>query len=703
MVKYWTAVPLAALLLALGARPGAAGLSFAAREDFPTGPAPRLAVAAQVNEDDYTDLLVADDGGMSILFGSPIGRLSAPLAVPTDTRTALLAADDLSGDGLADIAFADRYDGRIRLRRGDGTGGFEPWMELEIGGRPALLSSADVDGDHRIDLLSASAESFAVFLNYGDGRFERKAIPLAEPTSGITIADYNGDSRPDVVLLSSERRYLQLLENLGSGRFALQQKVPIQLPAQSVAVIAKAGGSPDFAIADNFGVSLVRQVAAGVFADPERLYQSGATRGLVAGHFDRDADVDLAATDEERGVVLILAGEGESKYRPAGAYDIGEGGTALSNFDLGRGQVPALAVVNRRDSCVTVLRTTKNDALLGAPVYGAGDGPVAGVARDLNADRHLDLIIADEKAGAVLVFLGSGRGRFAQHPPVRTGRGTRAVAVVDLDKDGRADIAAVNTLSNDVAVLAGTGNGTFAAPLLFATGMMPVAVAALDANADGNADLAVANQGSRSVSILHGDGEGRLIEPRNFALPRPPEFVLAGDIDGDGHTDLIVGDQSSDEVSILNGSPTGLGEPHRSEKGERIRPSIAHDFDGDGRIDLAMVDTAHDRIGVLLGSGDNVFDEPAFFPVSRRPSALIGGDFNEDRRPDLVVISTHSRTILLLANTSSDTSSDEVVVPSPPATAPLPAPESAPGATPAAPQAPGKSDDDPWRGRLRDW
>lgn len=682
------------LALVIPAASNAKLLSFAAREDFPTAPSPRLVVPADINEDEYTDLVVADDDGVSVLFGTPVGRLSAPLTVPTEIRTALLAAADFDGDGDGDLVYADRYSNDVVLRRGDGSGGFAAWRKIDVGGRPVLLSTADVDGDQRPDILTATVEGWIVLLNQGEGGFERKTTALAESPTAAALGDLNGDGRIDAVLMHSERRTLVLLENLGNGRFAPGRRIELSAPPGDAVVIDGSDGRADIAVFDITGVSLFRQLTGGEFADPSQLYPSSAVRALVTGRFTGDDRPDLAVLDSERGIALILGGEGEGRFRPAGAYDIGEGGPAVAALDLGRHQVPALAIVNRRDSCITLLRARHGGGLVGAPVYGAGEGPVSGLTRDINGDRHLDLVIADERAGAVLVFLGTGKGRFNQYPPIPTGRGTKAVAIADFDSDGKSDIAAVNSGKNDVAILAGTGQGTFASPLLFNTGTNPVDLAPLDADGDGNVDLAIANKDSRSLSILPGDGEGRLLEPRNYALPRTPDFVLAGDLNGDGHTDLIVGQRDSEEVSILKGSSSGLEDPHDSDKGERIRPSIAHDFDGDGKIDLAIVDSANDRVGVLLGSGDNLFADPIYFPVSHRPTALIAGDFNEDRRPDLVVISNSARTILLLENTSTEGDGEEeneVVVPT--------SPNPTPGAAAKSPEKPG----DPWRGKLRDW
>lgn len=674
----------------------AARLGFQAREDFPTGPAPRSVLPAHVNDDDYTDLVTSDEDGISVLFGTPLGRLSAPLAVPTELSTYLLAAGDFDGDTHDDLAYTDRNGRRIVLRRGDGSGGFTGWQELAVETRAIALAAADLDGDGHLDLIVAAGNALLSYLSNGKAFAEPKSMSLDTEISGLALADLDADHLPDVVARSAGRRQLHVFRNIGNGRFAPRQQVELPMPADDLVILdANADSRADLAVIDPLGVVFLRQVDRGEFTDPVRLYQSSGCRALGAIDLTRDGNPDLVVLDDSRAIVLVLAGDGEGGFSAAGAYDVGRASGGLAAFELGRRDVPSVAALNRRESCVTLLYNAPRGAVNGAPVYGAGEGPVGGVAADLDGDARPDVVLADEKAGAVLVYLGSDHPQFRQRPAIAVGRGTRAVAVGDFDGDRLPDIAAANFASNDVAVLAGAGDGRFASPLLLSAGVGPVALTTLDINGDGALDLAVANHGSSSVSIFIGKGDGRFEEAHNFALPRAPDFLIAGDIDGDRDADLVVGSNATDEVWILESGPAGLKQPRRSDKGEQVRPSIAADFNGDKRIDLAMVDSRHDRIGILLGAGNNVFQEPAFFPVTQQPTNLIVADFDRDKRPDLVVISTQARTILFLRNTSTPDDDDD------PAEADV-----VPGLTPA-PAPPSTSVDgsreNPWGGRVRRW
>src|SRR5512147_1884628 len=60
--------------------------AFRVRQDIPTGPGPEAAATGRVNDDAFVDLVVADDRGVSVLFGSAVGRFSAPLALPLPTE-----------------------------------------------------------------------------------------------------------------------------------------------------------------------------------------------------------------------------------------------------------------------------------------------------------------------------------------------------------------------------------------------------------------------------------------------------------------------------------------------------------------------------------------------------------------------------------------------------------------------------------------
>ncbi len=78
--------------------------------------------------------------------------------------TSLVAIEDFSGDGLADVAVSIPDEGRIAVWRGTGDGGLLSPSYYTVGNNSALVSR-DLDGDGRPDLAALGLDTVTVMLN----------------------------------------------------------------------------------------------------------------------------------------------------------------------------------------------------------------------------------------------------------------------------------------------------------------------------------------------------------------------------------------------------------------------------------------------------------------------------------------------------------------------------------------------------------
>jgi len=124
---------------------------------------------------------------------------------PTPGETDGVVAADLDGDGAMDVFFA--RDGRNRLLRGVGSGGFEDASSLlpAIEDNSTAVRLADLDGDALVDLLVINTGDPSYWLRNGGAlSFERRLLPAIGSTSFIRLggdaADIDGDGDTDVVI-----------------------------------------------------------------------------------------------------------------------------------------------------------------------------------------------------------------------------------------------------------------------------------------------------------------------------------------------------------------------------------------------------------------------------------------------------------------------------------------------------------------------
>jgi hypothetical protein len=166
-----------------------------------------LAVA-DVSGDGHPDLLVAncvDDncggpGTVDVLLGNGDGSFRPATTYSSGGAEARsIEVADLNGDGKLDLVIATG--GNIGVLLGNGDGTFEPVTNYSGGAASVLL--ADIDADGKLDLVASDGTSnFAsVLLGNGDGTFSAPfQFPLGEAQwVWLTVADLNGDGRPDVV------------------------------------------------------------------------------------------------------------------------------------------------------------------------------------------------------------------------------------------------------------------------------------------------------------------------------------------------------------------------------------------------------------------------------------------------------------------------------------------------------------------------
>ena len=302
---------------------------------------------------------------------------------------------------------------------------------------------------------------------------------------------------------------------------------------------------------------------------------------------------------------------------------------------------------------------------------------------DFDLDGHLDLVFATF-SGEYLGFLfGNGDGTFAPMSPVNIVPGGQSwpdeVAVGDVNRDGRPDVVFTRSLDSKVDVLLGTGTRTFTrtTPTTL-TSSGPNGLELGDLDGDGDLDAVVVFGGGTHgapgrASVLVNDGGGRFAVGANHEVvgtngnnPSPHDNPLAiGDIDGDGDHDVLVPGNHSTVLNVLTND--GAGRLTGSTRNVFTTPwGVAiEDLDGDGIVDIVLGGRISSRVLVLTGTGGGAFaGTPAFYSAGDHVMGVATGDFDGDRRPDVLATVPFSNQVAFLRNTMAP----------PPNAAPTPGP-----------------------------
>lgn len=399
-------------------------------------------------------------------------------------------------------------------------------------------------------------------------------------------------------------------------------------------------------------------------------------RNIAVGDFNGDGNLDMAVPNSSDRDVAILLGEGGGSFTPAGAYsvDTGTGTNASPRFvvaaDFNEDGVTDLAVSDFNNDIVVVL-SGNGDGSFQAPAsfgFGTSTGPNGMIAGDFNRDGHLDLAVATTGSNTLSFLRGNGDGTFLAALNSSAGNAPYSVAAGDFDGDGDLDLAVANrTAPGTVSVVRNNGSGTFGAPTSLTTGDNSRSVAIGDFNRDGKLDLAVANEGFFDVSILLGTGTGTFLAAVNYPAGSAPRFIATADFNGDGILDLTVTDGNDNFVYILQGSSDGtfkVAVPFMV--GRRPDGVTSADFNGDGKPDVATANTSADseafgiyNVSVLLNTTafepTGLLTSKVDYPVGLNPNSMAAGDFNGDGVLDLVAANVYSDNVSRLQGVGDGT------------------------------------------------
>ena len=227
---------------------------------------------------------------------------------------------DIDGDGDLDIVLAKGRHWPLLdvILRNDGKGRFTTESLSETADRTYSAALADIDGDGDLDIVVSNdrPDKKLIYKNDGKGHY-LPAGTFGNPnwsTRYITMADVNGDNRPDILVanrgsIPDNPRPSQVCLNDGQGAFPGSLPLPTQSATSILAKDFDGDGFVDLFIPHRDGGQnlIFWNDGNAHFAKPAPMAPArSSVRTSASADFDGDGKLDIVFGDENEGVFFCL-------------------------------------------------------------------------------------------------------------------------------------------------------------------------------------------------------------------------------------------------------------------------------------------------------------------------------------------------------------------------------------------------------------
>ncbi|MFV0426576.1 MAG: FG-GAP-like repeat-containing protein [Beutenbergiaceae bacterium] len=424
-------------------------------------------------------------------------------------------------------------------------------------------------------------------------------------------------------------------------------------------------GRSDLVVNNNGAISLLATTNRGFWTTRTIGTGWSRTRTLNAGDFNGNGYQDLILVDAN-GRMLLYPGTASGGVNDGSRTRIGHG-WGIANLILGGtdwdndGNADILARMHNGD--LSLYRGNGSGRFVGAQRIGVGWQMMSEmtVVPDFVGGR--DAILGKVAAtGALRIYLADGHGGFASAPSSQSWSGFRqTVGIGDATSDGVGDVLAVDTAGR-LWLYPGSGGGGLAASerVRFGTGWANLRI--VDRGAIGSESLAIgaigtdgrilryAYESQSAFSSVFDTGARTAANARVFPI---------GDWDGDRRPDLAAIAPNGDLLLFQ-----GLGNGRFATSGTKIGNSWgsftavvgAGSWTGYGS-GIVALHAATGNLWLYPGDGSGGFRPRVLLSsaVGGMDRLLNAGLWDGDSRPDLVVRSSGSSALMLLAGNAAGT------------------------------------------------
>ncbi|MCA2988530.1 MAG: VCBS repeat-containing protein [Gemmatimonas sp.] len=369
-------------------------------------------------------LCVAASAAVASQTSAPRVFARVLLLETTSETSASVSLGDIDNNGTLDVVLAKGRHWPLvdQILRNDGRGHFSTQPLADSADRTYSAALADLDGDGDLDIVVSNdkPDRKLIYLNDGAGHFRVGGTfgEAAWNTRYVTVADVNGDQRPDLIVANRSAnpavpRPSFVCLNRGAGTFDTCAPLATQSATIVVASDLDGDGKTDLVVPHRDGGQnlIFWNDGTGVFRDPPTPLgpPTSQIRAAAAADINGDRVIDVVVGDERNGLFVYMGAGPRAFDAPVALPSAGGAPYSVAIADMNRDAKPDL-VVGRQEAVGSVLFNTggaRVPRFTDTP-WGDGKGSVYGVAvGDLDGDGWPDIAAARSEAPNAVWFSGA--------------------------------------------------------------------------------------------------------------------------------------------------------------------------------------------------------------------------------------------------------------------------------------------------------
>jgi hypothetical protein len=378
-------------------------------------------------------------------------------------------------------------------------------------------------------LTAYSSKPFTVTFTGGESGFSVNSFSrevdstTGGNTTGLAIADFNQDGKPDLAVISNNDNKIGIFKNTSiSGIVSFTSKINFSTgdrPFKIAIADFDGDGKKDIVVSNSNGnsISVFRNTSMNdsISFLPKIDFAAGSSPGAISiGDFDQDGKPDIVVANTGSGSVSIfknISSLGNIVFAAKSDFDAGPSpsGIAINDID-GDGKID-LTVISYDADSVSVLRNISTNNVLSFDTrinFFAIGAPTSICTADWDDDGKPDLAITGSNLSAVSLLKNNsspGNISFSDNTNFSIFSASTDISAGDLDGDGRPDIVATNNLYKRISILKNISkNDTifFSSNINYDLQYEAYVAEVEDIDGDGKLDVVTGNTNPGVVSVL---------------------------------------------------------------------------------------------------------------------------------------------------------------------------------------------------------